>query len=995
MLERSVSVLAVVIAVGVLVGCRTAPPPTVSGIVIEQGDVELVVGATLSLSVRVTATGGASTAVTWSSDDASVASVTDEGVLTAASLGVAAVTASSSFDPTVATSVVVSVVADEADDDVVTLVVPVAPLPGSSAQDIRLVSPLAETRATTDGGAMRLSQASFAVPRDRVAVLGAVDVQRAVGWTAVWPGWFERATVDASAFGDVSSVASAEEIGPLSTAVQMVFTLPGFYETDLVAARATIEALRSLPEVLALADALASNFEADDVLDVPAVELALGAAIDAAADALVDAAAFSLESAGSTVGERQSTSVARQLDLDVDLTRFYSGGGEGWLAWDPTLNSLSRAVTWLGYVYEIDADAFDDWEALRVFFDEDPWRSDVALVSPAPVGGMLLEPDTVYAYIDIVDILASYVASLLPGVGDDEIRFDVPDRDAVYAVHALTCSPHGANYVWLENHRRDAELLAAWPGGIEAYMFACITNIVEMALDAASLVVDTTMLAEAIAVGAVRGRMRALTVDALETADDPFRISVDRWIRTQTVVVSAIYEEVANRLATEGLKALLEFALRQKAKVFDVPGAAASVGKILTRVGVMGAVTPWEGMVIQVGDPWRGTDVTVRLQPSSLTLPPNGVESFTATVTGTADTAVTWDATCGGIAGAGSTITYTAPSIAGQCVVTAASVSDPRATASATVTVMAGGSVGTQREIIVASGPVGGADTDLYVISRDDGASRLLLDTPGRVTHAFWNAERNALLITDRTTDTDRDHRLVRFDEEGRVISNERLVRIEGPSCCHGGSYVYGWHPLGDSFLYKKAESSCSGNIVWRRGLDGAETVFLDPSIVGHGVVYTVDFHPNGREVLWTSQRGCWSPSLAIYRADLVDGAIDVSTIRVLLNDGQYVSPARYSPDGSLIAFKRSDAGRGYDGPENVYVMAADGSDVRALTTNTSAADRIVGNVAWSPDGTHVAFGRSQDWTGDRTVQVYLADVDGVAVTRVTDASGQDLVLAW
>lgn len=414
----------------------------------------------------------------------------------------------------------------------------------------------------------------------------------------------------------------------------------------------------------------------------------------------------------------------------------------------------------------------------------------------------------------------------------------------------------------------------------------------------------------------------------------------------------------------------------------------------VTMVRVYGSGWNFDGGIDNIALP-APAGVRVSVDPSALTLPVNGSQSFTATVTGASDTSVTWEASCGSVPGTGNPVTYTAPGTVGECEVTATSVADPAASATASVVVTdAPGSVG-DREIVFASGPVGGSDTDVYVIGPGDDAARLLLDTPGRVVQAFWNGSRTALVMTDRIGDSDRDHRLIQFDEDGRIVGNERLVRVEGPSCCHGGSYVYGWHPLGDSFLYKKEESSCTGNLVWRRGLDGSEEVFLDPAVVGDGVVYSIDFHPNGREVLWTSQRGCWSPTLAIRRAELVDGAIDTDSIEVLLDDGQYVSPARYSPDGSLIAFTRSDASRGYDGPENVYVMASDGGGVRALTANTTSAQRIRGNLVWSADGSQLAFGQSQDWTGAQTVQIWVADVDGSGVTKLTDSTGQDLVLAW
>ena len=102
---------------------------------------------------------------------------------------------------------------------------------------------------------------------------------------------------------------------------------------------------------------------------------------------------------------------------------------------------------------------------------------------------------------------------------------------------------------------------------------------------------------------------------------------------------------------------------------------------------------PWDD-----ADPYLTSVVTVALDrpvsvsvtPSEATLPINDTRSFTATVTGTSDTRVTWSATCGSISGSGNTVTYTAPGSAGTCTVSAASVADASAVGSATVTVSAG-----------------------------------------------------------------------------------------------------------------------------------------------------------------------------------------------------------------------------------------------------------------------------------------------------------------
>lgn len=82
-------------------------------------------------------------------------------------------------------------------------------------------------------------------------------------------------------------------------------------------------------------------------------------------------------------------------------------------------------------------------------------------------------------------------------------------------------------------------------------------------------------------------------------------------------------------------------------------------------------------------------EVMVSLVPNSVTVFTGQRQPFTATVTGTADTRVTWSASGGTIAGSGTTVTYTAPQEAGSYTITATSRADGSARATATVTVEA------------------------------------------------------------------------------------------------------------------------------------------------------------------------------------------------------------------------------------------------------------------------------------------------------------------
>ncbi|HLL73116.1 MAG TPA: tetratricopeptide repeat protein [Pyrinomonadaceae bacterium] len=89
-----------------------------------------------------------------------------------------------------------------------------------------------------------------------------------------------------------------------------------------------------------------------------------------------------------------------------------------------------------------------------------------------------------------------------------------------------------------------------------------------------------------------------------------------------------------------------------------------------------------------------------------------------------------------------------------------------------------------------------------------------------------------------------------------------------------------------------------------------------------------------------------------------------------------------YSPDGARIAFASNR-----DGATEIYVMNADGSNVRRLTFNTTEDDC----PAWSHDGQKIAFQSRRDGQ----MEVYVMDADGSNQRNLTNAPGEDTRPAW
>lgn len=82
------------------------------------------------------------------------------------------------------------------------------------------------------------------------------------------------------------------------------------------------------------------------------------------------------------------------------------------------------------------------------------------------------------------------------------------------------------------------------------------------------------------------------------------------------------------------------------------------------------------------------SSVSVSVTPSDVTLQPGQTQIFTASVSGSSNTAVVWDFSSGTLSGSGNSVTLTAPSVAGVYTLSASSVADPSKKAEATFRVV-------------------------------------------------------------------------------------------------------------------------------------------------------------------------------------------------------------------------------------------------------------------------------------------------------------------
>lgn len=126
------------------------------------------------------------------------------------------------------------------------------------------------------------------------------------------------------------------------------------------------------------------------------------------------------------------------------------------------------------------------------------------------------------------------------------------------------------------------------------------------------------------------------------------------------------------------------------------------------------------------------------------------------------------------------------------------------------------------------------------------------------------------------------------------------------------------------------------------------------------------DWSPEGKRLAVSVCTNSAKDEWDIYVVD-----VDGSHLQRLTHDkGDSAQPA-WSPDGKSIAFTSAT-----NGPYQIYVMNADGSNRRQVTQGE--------HPSWSPDGKKLAFTK---WggPGTNTFQIYTVYIDGTDLREVTD----------
>jgi WD40 repeat protein len=166
---------------------------------------------------------------------------------------------------------------------------------------------------------------------------------------------------------------------------------------------------------------------------------------------------------------------------------------------------------------------------------------------------------------------------------------------------------------------------------------------------------------------------------------------------------------------------------------------------------------------------------------------------------------------------------------------------------------------------------------------------------------------------------------------------------------------------------------------------DGSQLFTIRPDGTGKtevptppGGAWLVSWSPDGAQLAVTIFPTAEGPrNVWVMKADGSDA--------VRVASGVNVSQASWAPDGTRLAIAVAE-----EGESAIHVVSADGSEDHVVGPRIEGRDRGYLDVAWSPDGTRIAFSRGTDAAFD----IFVMDADGSNVVQLSH-DGHDYNPAW
>jgi len=255
------------------------------------------------------------------------------------------------------------------------------------------------------------------------------------------------------------------------------------------------------------------------------------------------------------------------------------------------------------------------------------------------------------------------------------------------------------------------------------------------------------------------------------------------------------------------------------------------------------------------------------------------------------------------------------------------------------------------------------------------------------------------------------------IDGKWRIVAKDGLNgeprRLTGGNA---NDFNPGFSPDGSRIAFNSDRGGSGSHHIYTMNLDGSDIKQITqgnsnnraPAYSPDGSTIVFQSDRDGREHLWmvpvsggepqqitSGTQNDTAPSWAldgtriVYLSDAGGGTTHIfvvdrrgGTPRQITSGPPRDNRPVWSPDGKRIAFSRFD-----NNQWNIYVMNADGSDVRKLTDGSFNV-----NPSWSPDGKQILFQSDRD--GGQQ-QIFVVPSDGGQARRITEGPAINAVPWW
>ena len=548
----------------------------------------------------------------------------------------------------------------------VPLVAPIAaPLPVTGTSNFVSVSPLGENIISANA-----TSATFQTAPNVPQIVAVMDTSRNFGWTAVSPAWFQT---------------RGAELGPMSTAVQLVFIVPGVFSDNIFAQPGIVSALAGLPALRAFSDALRSNSSASDPLSVPAVQSSYRAAVAAALDAV--SALQRLAPRGPDIRWNLARSAPRTgfsaMDSqpmaaaavsfngpnplnDADALFEVSGASDTEITiepvWSPTSGistGIGQGLYWLGAADEVDTSQYVSFSDLSAKWNMEPWRTDISVSHEVPSFVILQPQISIFDLLDVVNLAVTAAGWFTPTAAGTPLSLR---PEGVYALHLYTC---GFSQSMPSDLPKDFDLITGWNKGqaLQRWAASCGFNIAMFSLDIYSAVVDLKSTFGSAATGSCSVQLVEAENSILTSVStDLLPVLAGGKPPNPGDVLTAVGHEIVE--STQALLPVAECQIKKKGLIalirflgsaINFAADVGAAGNLINTIGSSIAVEPWQGEYIEVGNPvWASPTATPTTTPTvtptftaTRTVTPTLTRTPTATATTTGGATPTATATGG------------------------------------------------------------------------------------------------------------------------------------------------------------------------------------------------------------------------------------------------------------------------------------------------------------------------------------------------------------